>query len=168
MLRRLRGVLGIAATWGVAFTGIGVIAGALAALAYAFGALPPQVGLREISVAILGGVARWAIIGAASGIVFSVTVMLAERRQTLATLSPRRFTRWGILAGALGSATVAAVFIAVFMPAAFVTAAGWSLAASVSAVPVVGGALGGATATASLKAARRDLVRAGELDDPGS
>jgi hypothetical protein len=168
MLRRLRGLLGIAATWGVAFAGVGVIAGSLAALTYAVGAMPPQVGSREISTAIIAGIARWAAVGALSGIVFSVTVMMAERRQTLATLSPRRFARWGGLAGAVGSIAVVGVFVVAFLPAGFVAASGGSLAGSLLLVPIVGGALGRSTATATLRAARQEVgaPRALEAESP--
>jgi hypothetical protein len=66
---------------------------------------------------------------------------------------------WGAafaLVGAAGSTLVAAVSIAV-LPTGLVAAAAWSLAAGLAAVPVVGGALGRATAVAMLRAARRDL-----------
>ncbi len=98
-LRRLRGVLGIAATWGAAFAAVGAVLGLGLVLAIASGALPPSPNGREgLYVAILlSRAARWATIGALSGIVFAGTVMVAERRQTLASLSARRFARWGLL-----------------------------------------------------------------------
>jgi hypothetical protein len=163
ILRRLRGALGTTATWAAAFAAFGAILALLAGLVFALGATPPPGVAREgIPAELIAYIARWATIGALSGIVFAGTIMIAERRQTLAGLSSSRFARWGFLAGALGSATVAAAFVAVVAPSRFV---GWSLALGLGGVLVLGGALGRATARATLRAARRDLTLAGEGDE---
>jgi hypothetical protein len=155
ILRRLRGVLGMAVTWGVAFGLIGVVGGVLLALGIGTGVIPaPAGGSRIIILSGLGVVARWAAIGVCSGLAFAITLMLAEHRESLTTLSSRRFARWGMLGGALGSAAVAAAFVAIALPTTFVATAGWSLAGPLVGVPVVGGALGRVMALKSLRAAR--------------
>ena len=160
ILRRLRGVLVTAVTWGAAFAALSTILGSLAVVGIAVSGTPvPSDIPGGIAAAVVAGIARWATIGALSGAVFATSIMVAERRQTLASLSARRFARWGLLAGALGSTTVVIAFVAL-LPVGFVAASGWSLAAMMSGVPVVGGALGHAAATATLKAARRDVALA--------
>jgi hypothetical protein len=154
-LRQLRGVLGITATWSVAFAGVGVVLALLLALALAANAVPPSRVAHEHL--FTGVVARWAIIGALSGVTFAGAVMVAERRQTLASLSAHRFARWGLAGGAIGAAAVAAAFIALVLPAGALAASGWSLAVGFAAVPLVGGLLGRATAAVTLRAARRDV-----------
>ncbi len=107
------------------------------------------------------------MIGASSGVAFAGTIIAAERQQTLATLSARRFARWGLLAGALGAAVVAAALVTAMVPGGLAAASGWSLALGLAPIPVVGGVLGRSTATAILRAARRDLATAGEDDEGG-
>jgi hypothetical protein len=103
----------------------------------------------------LAVVARWAAIGALSGLLFGATVAVAERRQTIRTLSERRFRRWGVLAGAVGSAAVASAVVAFLLPAGALHVS-LPLVTGLAAIPVVGGLLGRFTAGATLRAAQRD------------
>ena len=77
-LRRFRGVLGTAVTWGFAW-------GALGSLA---------------------GVPQWTVVGFTSGAGFALALALAERRSRADTLALRRTALWGAL-GAVAGASVA-------------------------------------------------------------
>jgi hypothetical protein len=160
LLQRIRSTLGTALTWSAAFAAVGVVGGVFLGLGLTYGFIPPPPG-EHASPLVLGMqvVARWAIVGALSGIAFSIAVMIAERRQYLETLSARRFGWWGFLAGALGTAGVVTAFVAL-LPIGFVAGAGWSLAAGLGAIPIVGGMLGRVTAAATLRAARRGMSSA--------
>ena len=95
MLQRIRGTLGTALTWSAAFGVVGIVGGMILGLGLTFGAIPPAPGEHPSALVMaMLVVARWAIIGALSGIVFSLAVMTAEGRQYLETLSARRFARW--------------------------------------------------------------------------
>jgi hypothetical protein len=168
VLRRLRGVLGIAATWGAAFAGLGVLFGLWLVFQLATGAVPtPSIDRdRLYALVLVGQVLRWGLIGAASGVAFSAILMLAERRQTLATLSPRRFARWGLLAGALGGAAVAAAILLFVLADGVLHVPALSLALPLVGVPLIGAALGRATAAATLRAARRGLPALEPADEP--
>ncbi|MGZ8377857.1 MAG: hypothetical protein ACXW61_08260 [Gemmatirosa sp.] len=160
VLRRLRGILGIALTWCAAFALIGALFGLGLVLAIASGALPPSPYREEnlYLMIILSRAARWAMIGVLSGIAFAVTLMVAERRQTLATLSPTRVARWGRLAGTLGSGAMAAVVVAFVLLDGTPAMSAWRLLVGFAAVPLFGGLLGRMTATATLRAARGDVA----------
>lgn len=77
-LRRLRGAVGMALTWGVAW------------------AVP----------GLLVGVPQWILVGLIAGAGFSVVLGIAERRHRLEELSLPRVAAWGAV-GAVGSALVA-------------------------------------------------------------
>jgi hypothetical protein len=98
-------------------------------------------------------VARWAAIGVCSGVLFASSVMFAERREVLSRLSQHHFARWGMLAGALGSAAVVAGFAAL-LPSGFIAERAWTFAAPFAAVPLLGGMLGRTLAAQMLRAAR--------------
>ena len=158
LMRRLRGMLGITLTWAAVFAGLGAVGGLALTIGLAAGTLPAsELAPDGVYAAVLGVVARWGLVGALSGIVFAASVMVAERRKTLATLSQRRIAGWGLLAGALGTMGVVAVYVAFLVQSGFHPASWWSLAGGLVAVPVVGGALGRVTAARTLRAARRDL-----------
>jgi hypothetical protein len=105
--RRLRGVVGMAATWAVAFS---LLATTMLAAALAVGALPREVfgaqlfGAPEFrAVALLGFAA-----GALAGTLFAALLARAERRHALSALSTRRMALWGFLAAASIPLTLAA------------------------------------------------------------
>jgi hypothetical protein len=139
MGRRLRGLLGIATTWGVALAALAttVLAGGIA-----IGVVPTSVfGLRQvIAVAIQNF-----IVGAFAGSVFSLLFAGAERKRSLATVSMPRVALWG--------------FLGVAIPVALTTATAsvlYRVPLSVAATGIlVAGVMGSAMSTATIKLARR-------------
>jgi hypothetical protein len=155
ILRRLRGVLGTAATWCVAFTGVGGVI-TLAALTFlklsgVAGPIPVMQLVVEGATALI----RWGLLGAGSGAAFASVILLAGERRTLTRLSSWRFASWGFLAGAVGSGLVGAGILAMLkLP---LPAMGLALPIGlVAGVAVIGGALGSGMATATLRAIRGD------------
>ena len=100
MRQRLRGLVGIATTWGVGLSAIGttLLVGGIAA-----GVIPGAFfGPREIiAVAV-----RNFVMGATAGVLFAMLLARGERRQTVATLSLRRVAGWGFLGLAIPAAIV--------------------------------------------------------------
>jgi hypothetical protein len=155
-------MVGLAFTWGLAFSGLGAVVGLALVLGLVSGVLPPspngQEGFMFYGLIVLSRVVRWAAIGALSGVVFAGTVTVAGRRETLASLPPRRFARWGLLASALGGAAMAIPALVTLLPHASThTGLVWVLAVEFAGMPVLGGVLGRATAAATLRLARRDV-----------
>lgn len=147
--RRLRGLLSTALTWGAAFGGFHL---ALAALQLG---VQPTLSPTASRVLVWGAVA-WTILGAFSGLAFGAFVVTLERRRTLATLSARRFTLWGALAGA---GIVALPF------AAYALRGGSATLGSAGILIGAGGVLGLGGAATSLRLARRatpGALRVGE------
>jgi hypothetical protein len=95
LLRRVRGILGSAATWAAVFSCVE------AALIGVYLLRPHPVLPKDFVIVALS---QWAITGAMSGGVFATIIMVAERRRTLATLSTERFVAWGALAGGVAFA----------------------------------------------------------------
>jgi hypothetical protein len=91
-LRRLRGVMGIGATWGILWAILG------AALSIVVGIIDPDsidAGEGPVRVgAILGG------IGLVSGTLFGAFLVLAESGRAILDLSLVRTSMWGILGSA--------------------------------------------------------------------
>ncbi len=81
-LRRIRGALGMGFAWAIA---LGFLGG-----------LPRWVfGVNtDAPLPILTG-----LFGFASGVIFSIVLVLAERRRTLDQMSVRRFAGWGAVGG---------------------------------------------------------------------
>ena len=88
-VRRLRGVLGTGALWGVAGTALGTVGGLMASL---FGGVP-----------LLGSVSVWGlgagVLGFLLGSGFAGVLTAIEGRRTLDELSVGRAAVWGALAG---------------------------------------------------------------------
>lgn len=83
------------------------------------------------------------------GFAFAAALLLGERKRTLIALSPRRFTAWGFVAGAIVPMGIAMVYqltghssIAINLRAGLIFAG-------------ICGAIGATLAAASLRAARR-------------
>ncbi|MDH3733221.1 MAG: hypothetical protein OEU54_06780 [Gemmatimonadota bacterium] len=144
LLRRLRGVVGTAATWAV---GWGILGGVLHALA---GVL----GLSGILGATLAAdVIGHALIGLFGGGAFSA-LLLTERVGSLDSLSVGRSTAWGALAGLAGSGFVLALFPGLGLFAAVVPV--------LAAGSVVGGVSGGGMSAIARSASRTALGPADE------
>ena len=153
VLQRLRGVFGIAVTWA---TGFGAIGGAVALVlrvAVSAGLKLPALMAGHMASVMLSIVARYGLIGVGSGATFAVVIMVAERRQTIGSLSPGRIARWGMLAGLVGGTTVIASTMAWY---GGVHIAPQRLAGLLVGAAAVTGVLGLGAARASLRIARHD------------
>jgi len=139
LLRRLRGLLGIATTWGVAFSVMmtTLLVGRLA-LGLPHGA---HFGVRTIIVAAI----EFFLMGGLSGTLFSLFFARGERRQTLDTLSMSRVALWGFLG--VGVPSAALTLGAILMYGRGFVVAPLSIA--------LAGAMGSAMSVATIKLARR-------------
>ena len=138
-LRRLRGVLGTALTWGASWAVIGLGLGSIALRFVPPGIMPPH--------ALLLVALRWGVLGALSGASFAIALSIAERRRARAVeeLTGRRVALWGAVGGAVLPIALLPLVAAV-VPAALVPA--------LALVPF-GSVFGAASAAASLRLARR-------------
>ena len=135
VLRRLRGLLGVGATWGVLWGGIGSVIGLI------IGLIDPGAGSLGYPVTVWGlGMAAY---GAVSGIGFGALLSLGEGSKVLRELSLRRTALWGVL----GSALVPLAFMSFFDPGT-----AWT---EIFGAMVTTGALGGVFAPGSVAIARR-------------
>lgn len=100
--RRLRGIVGTALVWAVAWTvgGVAVTIGALLART------SPST-LRFWITALTSASVIWTIWGGVSGAAFASVLAIAERRRRVADLSMRRVAAWGALGGAAVPAAIA-------------------------------------------------------------
>ena len=92
-LRKCRGILGVAITWGTIW---GLV---FALIAFVVGAIDPDSidpGETRLRVAGMG-----AVFGAVSGVVFGILLSVAERKKTLRELSLARVALWGAVATAV-------------------------------------------------------------------
>ena len=92
-LRKVRGALGIGATWAVAWAAI------FAGLAFVIGIFDPDSidpGETPLRVGAIGG-----LFGFISGVAFGATLALADGRKALSKLSVGRAALWGALGTAL-------------------------------------------------------------------
>ena len=104
MIRRVRGALGIAVIWALAWFLVGI------PLALYVAATPPQPSdLFHRPVSVPAFLIPWTVWGSVSGIGFATILTIAERRRTLARLSLLRLTSWGAL-GAMGAPLLLAAF----------------------------------------------------------
>lgn len=93
-MRRVRGALGIAATWGAVFA---VVLGGLAVVAGIFD--PDSIDPGE-TIGRFAGIGMF--FGAVSGLVFSTLLAVSENRKRLRRLSTGRAAMWG----AVGTAAI--------------------------------------------------------------
>ncbi len=137
VLRKLRGLLGVGATWGALWAGIGAVIG------FVVGVVNPGVWVWS------NPVIEWALgIGAygfISGVGFGGLLSLREGSRMLGELSLKRVALWGVL----GSVAVPLLFGALGFFDATTT-----LADIIGAMLVTGG-LGGTFAPGSIAIARR-------------
>jgi hypothetical protein len=146
LVRRLRGFVGTAATWGAAFAAVSVVIVGVLAIA---GQLPPA-DRTTIMRGLVSIALRWGIVGAGTGVVFGGSLMLAERRREFHELSSRRFSLWGFGAGAALPLVVAPLYRLVGRSSGGVD---WRLALIFS---VFCGATGAGVAALSLRIARSE------------
>jgi hypothetical protein len=145
IMRRLRGLIGMATTWGVCFSALSSVLFLAARLT---GSLPMEVFGTRMVLAIA---ARGFVVGALAGAVFSLVLAAAERRRTLSRLSSGRVALWGFL----GTAAIPFAF------SAFSSANVLHLPISIIAASTVAyGAIGGALAATILHVARRAPAQA--------
>ena len=137
-LRRLRGLVGIATTWGVAFS---IMMTTLLIGRWAIGFPHSGFGLRQIIVALI----EFFLMGGLAGTLFSLFFARGERRQTLETLSMARVALWGFLG--VGVPTAGLTIGAVLMYGRGLLIAPLSIA--------LAGAMGSAMSVATIKLARR-------------
>ena len=154
VLRKLRGLLGVGATWGALWGLIGAGVGVV------IGLVRPEVW------SLTNPIIEWAVgiglYGFVSGVGFGTLLALREGRSTLLDLSLKRSAVWGVL----GAIAVPLLFGAIGM-----FEAGTTVGDVLGAI-LVTGSLGGVFAPASVAAARRAELRAGDLatmlrDDSG-
>jgi hypothetical protein len=147
-LKRLRGIVGTMATWAVAFAVAG-LAGLLPLFAFR---MLPSFELKAFLRFAIDSAVRWGLGGAAIGFIFAMTVLIGERKRTLAALSPRRFALWGFVGGATIPLGIAAIYeLMGYSSPAINLRAGIVFAG-------VCGCLGTTLAALSLRAARRPLI----------
>lgn len=144
VLRKLRGLLGVGATWGTLWAGIGAVIG------FVLGRMDPFLW-------VLGNpVVEWALgmgaYGVISGFGFGTLLSLREGSRTLRDLSLRRVAAWGVL----GSAAVPLLFGALGFFSASTT-----VVDVLGAIAVTAG-LGGLFAPGSVAIARRAELTAGD------
>ena len=138
-LRRLRGLVGIATTWGIAFS---VIMTTLLVGRWLIG-FPHSAafGARQIIVAAI----EFFLMGGLAGTLFSLFFARGERRQTLETLSMSRVALWGFLG--VGVPTSALTIAATLLYGRGLLVAPLSIA--------IAGAMGSAMSVATIKLAQR-------------
>ena len=87
-LRKLRGVLGTAVTWGASWFGVG-------AVGWALGLFPEGLAFAIPTAGVL------ATVGAIAGAAFATALTLIEDRKTLGDLTIPRISGWGAVGGIL-------------------------------------------------------------------
>jgi hypothetical protein len=104
--RRLRGLVGMATTWGVCFSALSTTTLLITRLVRTF---PPDLfGPRLVAMVAVRGF----VVGAAAGALFALALTAVERRRTLSGLSPKRVALWGFL----GTAALPVIFGALTAP----------------------------------------------------
>ena len=144
-LRRLRGIAVTAVTWGTVFAAAGVAVGVVLDL---MGLTQPLDFPHLIDVLARVGV-RWAKIGAGMGALFATTIILTQRKRTVADLSTSRFSLLGLTAGGVVSFVVSLLIL---------LATGRSLTDALTpglTIAAVCAAVGAGVATSTLRLARR-------------
>ena len=139
ILRRLRGMAGIATTWAIAFS---VIATTLLVAGVAVGLVPGAIfGPRQIIQVAFQNF----LMGGLAGTVFSLFFARGERRQTLETLSMSRVALWGFLGVGVPTAALVLGATLVYHVPLLVAPLGIAMA----------GGMGSAMSVATIKLAQR-------------
>jgi hypothetical protein len=104
--QRLRGALGIAIVWAVAWLPLGVLSALYRYCcggSMTFDALPPRFLFLRL---ILYATGMWLLGGAMAGLLFAAVLALAERERTIAYLRVGRTVLWGAFGAAILPALV--------------------------------------------------------------
>lgn len=145
--RRIRGMVGIAFTWGV---GLATLATGALAVGVAAGLVPSAIYGAGEFVAVA---ARGLLVGGVAGGVFAWLLSRRERGHSLSTLSTRRVAVWGFVAGSLPMLLAK-------------TAAGSVLPISVVVAGAIGfGGIGSLLSATTLGIARRAPARLAGADE---
>ena len=102
-LRRLRGVLGTSVSWGVSWSGLGLV---LHALALAFG----ETGF--FGPGLFTDILTPGLMGFLGGGLFAGGFTISERRKTLRQVKVSTGALWGMVAGLIGPGSVMALVLA--------------------------------------------------------
>lgn len=152
MLRRLRGLLGIAIVWALAFAPIGLLVGVYRALTMRIGfGLPPWPLSYTLRFILYNGMA-WGIWGAASGLLFGLILSISERRRTVADLRVQRTAIWGALGAMVLPAAILGLVLAL--------SPGFNVIVPALTTLGISAALGATCASGTLLLARRAKTEA--------
>jgi len=94
ILRRLRGALGMAVTWGTLFA---TLSATILGFVVVFGLVPPGIFTPRL---VIAAIVRAFALGGISGLVFALALSRGERRRSVSTLASGRVAAWGFVAGA--------------------------------------------------------------------
>jgi MFS family permease len=145
--RRFRGMVGMAAAWGVALS---ALATASLAIGLATGVVPSAYfGARDLMAVAVRGLAT----GAVGGGLFAWLVARRERREHFSTLSGRRMALWGFIAAAAVPGIMALAAGATVIPIGVLAASS-----------LIAGLGGSALSVGMLRVARRAPEALGEGD----
>ena len=144
LFQKLRGLVGVGATWGTLWAGIG------AGIGLVIGIVRPEVW--EFANPIVDWAVGMGLYGLVSGIGFGALLTLREGRKTILDLSLRRVALWGVL----GAAAVPLLF------GALGTFAAGTTVVDVLEAILVTASLGGMFAPVSVAIARKAELSAGE------
>ncbi len=104
MLRRIRGVLVMAALWALTWGVVGVLIGLF----------------KWYRGDLIDSIGRWfGVVGAINGLLFALVLAIAERKQSVATLSLARFALWGGVATLVVPLFTTLIVLYVFGPSDF-------------------------------------------------
>ena len=152
MLRRFRGVLVMAALWAFTWGVVGVLIGLFKW--YRGDLIDVLPTPMSVAISVILSIGKWfGVVGAINGLLFALVLAIAERKQSVATLSLTRFALWGGVATLVVPLFTTLIFLYVFGPSDF----------GISITPLAEFmALGMVSATAILLIARRG--KAGIVD----
>ncbi len=112
MLRRIRGVLVMAALWALTWGVVGVLIGLFK---WYRGDL-----IENVALSVILSIGRWfGVVGAINGLLFALVLAIAERKQSVATLSLARFALWGGVATLVVPLFTTLIVLYVFGPSDF-------------------------------------------------
>jgi hypothetical protein len=97
--RRLRGTVGMAATWAVAWGAIGLVPSIAVQAFWSVRNDEAPLSLVSVTAMAVNGIVFWAAWGAITGTVFSALLITFQRNSTVDSVSADRIATWGRLSG---------------------------------------------------------------------